>query len=58
MGNSYNEQLTVEADDQTLFFKPGGMRMWMTGRQNQNPHLTFDGAAEYYWEMLIEPLQR
>jgi hypothetical protein len=30
----------------------------MTGRQNQYQHLTFDGAAEYYWEMLIEPLQR
>lgn len=58
MGNSFNEQLTVEVDEQTLFFRPAGMRMWMTGRQNENPHLTFDGAAEYYWEMLIEPLQR
>jgi hypothetical protein len=58
IGNSYNEQLTVESDDQSLFLKPGGMRMYMTGRQNQNEHLTFDGAAEYYWEMLIEPLQR
>lgn len=58
MSNSYNEQLTVEADDQSLFLKPGGMRMYMTGRQNQTEHLTFDGAAEYYWEMLMEPLQR
>jgi len=58
MGNSFNEQLTVDADEQSLFLKPGGMRRWMTGRQNQPQHLTFDGAAEYYWEMLMEPLQR
>jgi hypothetical protein len=58
VGNSYNEQFTVEADDQSLFLKPAGMRTWMTGRQNQTQHLTFDGAAEYYWEMLIEPLQQ
>ncbi len=31
------------------------MRMYMTGRQNKTEHLTFDGAAEYYWEMLMEP---
>jgi len=58
IGSSFNEQLTVEADEQSLFLKPGGMRMWTTGRQDQPQHLTFDGAAEYYWEMLMEPLQR
>ena len=58
MGNSYNEQMTVEADDQALFLKPTGMRMYMTGRKNAADHLTFDGAAEYYWDMLMEPLQR
>jgi hypothetical protein len=58
MGNSFNEQLSIDADEQSLFLKPGGMRMWATGRQNQPQHLTFDGAAEYYWEMLMEPLQR
>lgn len=57
-GNSFNEQLTVDADEQSLFLKSMGMRMWAGGRQNQTEHLTFEGAAEYYWEMLIEPLQR
>lgn len=56
-GNSFNEHLTVEADEQSLFLKPMGMQMW-TGRHNQKEHLTFEGAAEYYWSMLIEPLQR
>lgn len=58
MGNSFNEQLTVEADEQSLFLKPMGMRMWVSGGQKQSEHLTFEGAAEYYWGMLIEPLQR
>jgi hypothetical protein len=57
MGNSFNEQLTVEADEQSLFLKPMGMRMWVSGGQKRNDHLTFEGAAEYYWTMLIEPLQ-
>lgn len=58
IGNSFNEQLTVEADEQSLFLKPMGMRMWTSGGQKQNDHFTFEGAAEYYWAMLIEPLQR
>jgi hypothetical protein len=58
ISNSFNEQLTVENDEQSLFLKPMGMRMWTSGGQKQNDHLTFEGAAEYYWEMLIEPLQQ
>lgn len=58
MGTSFNEQLTVENDDQSLFLKPMGMRMSMGGRQKQSEHLTFEGAAESYWGMLMEPLQR
>lgn len=57
MANSYNESLSVEADEQSLFLKSMGMRMFVSG-QRQSNHLTFEGAAEYYWEMLIEPLQR
>jgi hypothetical protein len=57
MGSSYSESLNVEADEQSLFLKPAGMRMWSSGRR-QTEHLTFEGGAEYYWEMLIEPLQR
>jgi hypothetical protein len=58
MTHSFNEQLTVETDEQSLFLKPVGMRMWTSGRQKQRDHLTFEGAAEYYWEMLMEPLQQ
>jgi hypothetical protein len=34
------------------------MRMWVSVGQKQRDRLTFEGAAEYYWEMLMEPLQR
>lgn len=54
--NSYNESLSIEATEQALFLRPLGMnRSW--GGENKS-QLTFDGAAEYYWEMLIAPLQR
>jgi hypothetical protein len=58
MTHSFNEQVTVQADEQSLFLKPTGMRMLVSGREKQRDHLTFEGAAEYYWEMLMEPLQR
>lgn len=57
MGNSFSESLSVEADEQALFLKPMGMQTWRSG-QKKSDHLSFEGAAEYYWEMLIEPLQR
>lgn len=50
--NSYNESLSIEATEQALFLRPMGMG---GGEKSQ---LTFDGAAEYYWEMLMAPLQR
>lgn len=54
--NSYNESLSVEASEQALFLRPMDMASaWAGGQKGQ---LTFDGAAEYYWEMLIGPLQR
>ena len=31
--------------------------MAMRGREGDK-HLTFEGAAEYYWSILMEPLQR
>jgi hypothetical protein len=55
-GNSFNESLSVEASDQALFLRPMGMASAWAGEQNGR--LTFDGAAEYYWEMLMAPLQR
>lgn len=52
--NSYNESLSVEADDQTMYLKSGGMRFG----SNANEKLSQEGAAELFWAMLIEPLQR
>jgi hypothetical protein len=54
-GGSYNESLSVEASEQSLFLRPLGMASaWAGGPKGR---LTFDGAAEYYWGMLISPLQ-
>jgi len=52
--NSFNESLSIEATEQALFLQPMGGG-W-GGRQKGQ--LTFDGAAEYYWDMLMAPLQR
>lgn len=55
--NSMNENMSVVSDDQGLYLNPMGMTHFGWGRR-QDQHLTFEGAAEYYWAMLIEPLQR
>src|SRR5262252_629980 len=52
---TYNENLRVEVDDQSLYLKALGMA---THGRDQERHLSFEGAAEYYWSLLIEPLQR
>ena len=54
-GNSFNESLSVADDGQMLGLKPMGM-----GRFSEEGKrlLTLEGAAEYLWERLIEPLQR
>lgn len=54
--NSCNETLSVEADDQMLYLTSMGMSFG--GRGNRESKLTQEGAAELYWGMLIEPLQR
>jgi hypothetical protein len=51
--NSYNEYLTIEADDQSLFLKGMGAA---TMRADSSK-LSQEGAAELYWSMLIAPLQ-
>jgi hypothetical protein len=56
-GNSCNESLSVEADDQTLYLKAMGMSMMFSGR-NRDEKLSMEGGAELFWSMLIEPLQR
>jgi hypothetical protein len=56
MGDSYNENISVEADEQSLFLRPLGMSVHMTG--GRDVCWTMEGASEYYWSMFIEPLQR
>jgi hypothetical protein len=53
--NSFNEMLTVEADDQTLYLSSMAMGM---GRRDGAGKLTQEGAAEFYWGMLIQRLQQ
>lgn len=52
--NSFNEQLTVEEDDQALFLRPLGIA-FMGGERDSK--LSLEGAAELYWAMFIRPLQ-
>jgi TIR domain len=56
--NSYNENVSVESDDQTLYLKPLGMSMIGRGGREESTKLTFEGGAELYWDLFIEPLQR
>ena len=53
-GNSFNEMLWIENDEQHLFLRLLGMSMMGSSRDQK---LTFEGAAEHYWSMLIAPLQ-
>lgn len=53
--NSMNESLSVEHDDQKLFLRPMGMPH--LGLPEGNKTLSEEGAAEYYWSLLIRPLQ-
>lgn len=54
--NGYNESLSVHSDDQSLFLR--GMGMSHFRGRNDDDHLTMQGAAELYWSMFIERLQR
>lgn len=53
--NSFNESMSVDHDEQTLFLRSMGMSFHNRGREQK---LTQEGAAELYWGMFIEPLQR
>jgi hypothetical protein len=50
--NSFNESLSVIDDGYTLQLKPLGMQFIRSDKP-----LSQQGAAEYYWEMLVRPLQ-
>jgi TIR domain len=52
--NSYNESMSLENDGYAMFLKPMGISF---RHQDRESKLTFEGAAEYLWEMFIEPLQ-
>jgi hypothetical protein len=52
---SSNENLSVEATDQGLYMEPLGFAAMA---RRENSHLSAEGAAEHYWSLLIEPLQR
>jgi hypothetical protein len=54
--NSLNESMSVEAGEQSLFLRPLGMQFHRVSEKDA--HLSFQGAAEYYWSLFIEPLQR
>ena len=54
--NSINESLSIETGEQALYLKPMGMAM--LGSRDANSNLSLEGAAEYYWELFLEPLQR
>jgi TIR domain len=55
-GNGYNESMSVEVGEQALYLKPMGMAMFNNSARDKT--LGLEGAAEYYWQMFIEPLQR
>lgn len=54
--NQYSESLTIENDGYSLHLKPWGMSHFGLGEKPDS--LTQEGAAEYYWSMLIGPLQQ
>lgn len=53
--NTMNELLSVEADDQSLYLRTLGMARIA---QPVATKLTQEGAAELYWGLLVEPVQR
>jgi hypothetical protein len=52
---AYNESISVEKDDQKLFLRPMGMPFMAHG--DGDKVLSHEGAAEYFWALLINPLQ-
>jgi len=53
-GISWNEQLSVESDDQKLYLEASAM---VNFGGEKDLHLTQQGAAEHLWEILIRHLQ-
>jgi len=53
--NTMQESLSVNNDEQSLFLVPMGMAY---GGVQRTAKLSFNGASEYLWNLLISPLQR
>lgn len=53
--NSYNESMSIQNDGYSLGFKPLGLAHFGSDSQKL---LNYEGVAEYFWEMLILPLQQ
>jgi hypothetical protein len=51
--NGFNESLSVEAGDHSLYLKPMGF----FSSDRDGARLGFEGAAEHLWEMFLEPLR-
>ncbi len=56
VGGGFNESLSVHDDGHLLYLKAMGMPF--SGHVSSEDHLTQEGAAEYFWTLLIAPLQR
>ena len=56
-GNSYNELLSIDVGEQSLSLKPMGRVSMMHGVGRESG-LSSEGAAEFDWGLLMEPLQR
>lgn len=52
--NGFSENLSAEADEQALYLKPMGFHSY--SREEQK--FGYEGAAEYLWQMFLEPLKR
>jgi hypothetical protein len=55
--NSFNEMLSVEVGEQSLSLKPMGISSFSRSADREL-NLSNEGAADFYWGMLMEPLQR
>lgn len=51
---TFNEMLTIESDSQSMYFKSMGMQR----HHEPGEQLSEQGASEYFWGLLIAPLQR
>jgi len=54
--NSFNENLLVDDREQSLTLRPLGLAFFNSSSRPGG--LSFEGAAEYYWGMFIQPIQR